>query len=800
MSVPRALFAYYRDCVVAESRTDAVYEAGHPAIALLTEGREPAVSSRESRSVQVPAPAAVWASEQLSAARPEPVSCGYPLAVARRGGRLVVAPLFSRECQLVWGPAGPELHAVDAPIEGCEQALALLGWEREERTAWLEEQARAPVASYGDAVRRAARAGVGVAALDPSRLCPLPRPGTRPAVANTAMLYLPQSALAARGVVAELDQLEGAHDRHLRRGPLGVLLGTRRLRDRPPRPEPLPVVLPSNLAQDRALESARRSRLTVVTGPPGTGKSQVLVNAVASTLLDGGTVLFTSRTNRAVDVVFERLQELPGGTPVRAGRTAHRVQAAELIRRTLAQPAGPPDEHGHQGSANAGLAGLAGLGQLTELATERRRAHDLWLAAFTAAEAVSAPANARDRADAAVRRLALLPPDDALRARLAGYESARVAAGRELWQLAWNALGGRAPRQARAGAAALAHHLELGRPLGATGDYRAGLRAFPVWGLTNLAAAACLPLASDLFDLVIIDEASQCDIASALPLLARARRALIIGDPQQLAHVSRLSAAREEGIARRHGIGADQLTVLSQRARSLYDIAATRSNGPPLLLDEHYRCHPRVIAFANERLYSNRLTIRTSPVPEGGVFWRDIAGSFGRGARGHSVCNAEEAAAVVEQLAAERRARPELAIGVVAPFRAQVDLIRDLAMRNDRGAPDASLTIDTVHRFQGDERDVMLLSPTVCASTPHFFRGVAGQPRLLNVAITRARHRLVVVGDREACLATGGLLAELAAYAAPIRPDPFTEITEARGRASPAGDHRRHRPAPGQPS
>jgi superfamily I DNA and/or RNA helicase len=68
----------------------------------------------------------------------------------------------------------------------------------------------------------------------------------------------------------------------------------------------------------------------------------------------------------------------------------------------------------------------------------------------------------------------------------------------------------------------------------------------PGWAVTSLSAKGRVPFESGLFDLVVIDEASQCDIASVLPLLFRAKRAVIIGDPQQLRHISRLTAANDQ--------------------------------------------------------------------------------------------------------------------------------------------------------------------------------------------------------------------------------------------------------------
>ena len=67
---------------------------------------------------------------------------------------------------------------------------------------------------------------------------------------------------------------------------------------------------------------------------------------------------------------------------------------------------------------------------------------------------------------------------------------------------------------------------------------------FPCWAVTSLAARGRVPFTAGHFDLVVIDEASQCDIASALPLLFRAKRSVIIGDPQQLRHITALTRSK----------------------------------------------------------------------------------------------------------------------------------------------------------------------------------------------------------------------------------------------------------------
>ncbi|MCL5942626.1 MAG: hypothetical protein M1325_03770, partial [Actinobacteria bacterium] len=148
-------------------------------------------------------------------------------------------------------------------------------------------------------------------------------------------------------------------------------------------------------------------------------------------------------------------------------------------------------------------------------------------------------------------------------------------------------------------------------------------RAVPLWSVTNLSVGGTFPLSAGLFDLVVIDEASQCDIPSAIPLLFRAKRAMIIGDPNQLRHISRLPRLRDRQLQHVHGLenAADQPYTFG--ANSLFDLASAVAGGLKIAeLTEHFRSHEAIVRFSNERWYGGRLQVYTdyaklAPVPDG---------------------------------------------------------------------------------------------------------------------------------------------------------------------------------------
>ena len=80
------------------------------------------------------------------------------------------------------------------------------------------------------------------------------------------------------------------------------------------------------------------------------------------------------------------------------------------------------------------------------------------------------------------------------------------------------------------------------------------MSALPAWCVTNLSARGHIPLHAGMFDLVVIDEASQCSVPSALPLLYRAKRAMVIGDPNQLRHIIKIGLRKDQELQVRYGM------------------------------------------------------------------------------------------------------------------------------------------------------------------------------------------------------------------------------------------------------
>ena len=292
------------------------------------------------------------------------------------------------------------------------------------------------------------------------------------------------------------------------------------------------------------------------------------------------------------------------------------------------------------------------------------------------------------------------------------------------------------------------------------------MSTLPAWCVTNLSAKGNIPLHAGMFDLVVIDEASQCNIPSALPLLYRANRAMIIGDPNQLRHITKISDLQDQTLQVQHSLDPTSDQSLSFKKQSLFDIAMGNAGRNSLhYLREHFRSHSDIISFSNNRWYNDRLLVCTDynelGVPSGqnaGIRWHKLKGRVERSSTYNGNINKPEAEELSEQVVDLIGKRGfSGSVGIVTPFRAQANLIINILNRelDSDVLRRCELITNTAHAFQGDERDVVFFSPCVEFDMP---RGaewfIGGTDNLFNVAITRARALLVVVGNLDACLAS----------------------------------------------
>ena len=422
-----------------------------------------------------------------------------------------------------------------------------------------------------------------------------------------------------------------------------------------------------------------KAPVTLLHGPPGTGKTRTLVAGIAAVVRSGERVLATAPSNMAVDVLVERLAEA-GLNVVRLG---HPMRVSDgVVNRTLdAQVQAQPE-----------------FGRVTKTRQD-----------------------AQQRQREANRHVRNFGPEQ-----------------RE------------ARRAARADARAMRKEAE-------------DLEAYLSERVLREADVVCATLVGCddrrlrglSFDVAVVDEAAQALPPATLIPMRRAERLVLCGDPCQLPPT-----------VKSRGGEALKMTMLERLIEKHGD--------QTVMLQVQHRMHKAIMSAGNERFYGGKLRAHEDVAEREleGIkpwVWVDTAGcgfDEQRSEEGGSVSNLEEAQFVLDRAVDWLALHPGMSLGIVAPYSAQVELLKARWEERKRDGsfphPSADVTIHTVDGFQGQERDVMLVSMT--RSNDRGEVGFLNEHRRIHVAQTRAKMACMLVGD-SATLSTDPYLGWLLEHA-----------------------------------
>ena len=263
---------------------------------------------------------------------------------------------------------------------------------------------------------------------------------------------------------------------------------------------------------------------------------------------------------------------------------------------------------------------------------------------------------------------------------------------------------------------------------------------YPVIFITTYSIGKCLN--KDFkFDYLIIDEASQVDLITGALALYNAKNAVIVGDRKQLPNViSTDSLSKIEELSKKYNIASNYDYV---KQSFLTSIIESLNYVNKVLLKEHYRCHPKIINFCNKKFYNNELVILTEDKGEEDVMkvYITVKGSH---ARGHY--NQRQIDIIDKEIMPELKQKLSVdEIGIVSPYNEQKIRLQD-AINNE------NIQIDTVHKYQGREKDAIIIT-TVNNQISEFI----DDPKMLNVAITRSKRFLRLVVSRDICEKDGNI-------------------------------------------
>lgn len=744
------------------------------------------------------------------------LAVGWPLAVGRRGGVPVVRPvgLLAASWQRVGEDLVLSIDADDVLVnpEWVQAASRSSGWTRGALADVFhsDDGVGLPAVDFLEKLRVSVASQIKgritgedfASAINPSRQ----------GIFDAAAVFLPTDNSFVAGSARDLDTIAAWPKEQLAQTSLGAVLGLQSETHGAP---PLAIDAgPLNKEQLRAVRGACEAPLTVVTGPPGTGKSQAIVSMAASVLASGGSVLVASKNHQALDAVEDRLGSLApdSAVMVRTLDPNHDVDVgfADVLKALI-------DNENTAFPSNVDELARA---KLVEVA--QRRAHSLdqldlvagiecsLTAVLERIELRSKISDHEKGTEETANTSGRSKPS--FIERLLGWfrsylsNGTKKAADKPEEISAEGDLTGLSPAQLQARLAKLREQLELlGSPedpieLGAeiqslsravlpkllsyrsflsdqrrreiaeaSDDWqfnrgrghppedlsKAVVDHRPLWLASILGTAKRIPLHDGLFDLVVFDEASQCDIATAIPLFARAKRAVVVGDDLQLSFIPQLSQSQDRNLMQAQGLPVARMGRFAQSRRSLFDFASRVPDAVRITLRHQYRSAGPIVEYISSTFYGG--VLETSHDPEGlvlpknvkpGLAWVDVPAPA---VTPNGNVNPAEVAAILRHLRKLLLEESyEGSVGVVTPFRAQVMELENEILRciPETKRIAADLKIGTVDGFQGQERDLILFSPCIGPRSPQsgitFFQR---DKRRLNVAISRARAVAMIFGD-----------------------------------------------------
>lgn len=510
-----------------------------------------------------------------------------------------------------------------------------------------------------------------------------------------------------------------------------------------------------NLDQLLAINNGMKYPLAYIQGPPGTGKTNTIINTIITAHFNEKTVLFVSYNNHPINGVFDKLSGMEykkGKIPfpvLRLGNVDKLKEAIEYIKdlynrvQKIQVFEGTLDKRKDDRIERAKRLGLLlkRYEELLELKDrkdaikqvmdyQKRNGVSMQMLPFqtdlqgrqlqSVEEKITEAGTFSDQ-----QAIALIDSDYDQLAEYLYYTSARyikklgATTNKDLYNIIFET---NPDDQVERFASYLSK----------TENIKKLQKIFPII-ITTCISASKLGQPKPIFDMVIMDEASQCNTAVALVPIIRGDNLMLVGDPQQLNPVILLEEEANAKLRQKYNV-ADEYDY---RKNSVYKtFLACDSVSDEVLLHNHYRCNRRIIEFNNKKYYNSKLNICSKSTESKPLVYVDV--------RNDSIYVKNTAPAEVEEIVNYAMANKDKSIGVITPFVNQKKLIEDTLSANGL----KNVSCGTVHAFQGDEKDVVLFSTVLTNQTQRgTYDWLKNNKELINVATSRAKDKLIVLAD-----------------------------------------------------
>lgn len=502
-----------------------------------------------------------------------------------------------------------------------------------------------------------------------------------------------------------------------------------------------------NIDQALLVYRALKNKVTYVQGPPGTGKTQTIFNTILSSLFAKKTVLISTNNNRPLDGIVEKFSfsyknkhiEMPFLRLGNMGKTAEAALKIKKIHDSLNEEALSVEEleklrkrvlsknkeavlslTNYQ-KRSAALDNLNFLNKAEDLGAR----NSIVKKQKPLLEKEISSLKKEDEKEIISHFVSLEHDEEALKylyySSLSRFKKLCGKNYEELIRIA-----GIEEESKRA--------IEFNSYLASNKNLALLADVFPLIFDTNLSSYR-LGDGDYAFDLLIMDEAGQADLAHSLIPLSRAKSLLLVGDEDQLLPVIELDPSVNEALKKEFEIS-DTYDYLSNSILS--SMKAADKVTDCILLRNHYRCGKKIIDFNNQYFYENKLIVNPS-LSDGELLFFDCENTIRTPLRNQ---NYSEAYKIVQYC----KNNDITDCAIITPFVNQAKLINDLLIKNGISEVKAA----TIHSVQGAEKNTIIISDGVSSFTSkNTIKWLNKHGEIANVAVSRAKKKLVVFGNKE---------------------------------------------------
>lgn len=516
----------------------------------------------------------------------------------------------------------------------------------------------------------------------------------------------------------------------------------------------------TNIDQTRVVYNAMVNHVTYVKGPPGTGKTETIFNVILSAYANNKTVLVCSNNNHPVDDILTKMKQLPfdknGASKegdilfpmIRIGNNTEMIETIkklrEIVNYATSRAKSTIKEEATEASKNKSLANFqelkSALVQYEELIDLKERVEKFEkMKDFITIDRISSKLSEQTQIQKnKIEEIGEIKNEDVLKFVISASDDksfqqylyySTLARFRKLLGETYKELRGIIERSDIEKAAT-----DLNKYLRDDANLKRFLAVFPVVLCTNLSSEK-LGSPKPQFDLCVMDEAGQCNLASSLIPIVRADDLLLVGDVNQLQPVTVLEQNVNDNLLKKNGIK-DEYNYVKNSILST--MLRKDNNSKSILLRYHYRCGAKIANFVNKRFYENQLKLLNKN--PGSLIYLDV-----KNTRNPEYRNSyKEEAYAIAKIIKENEYKD---VGIITPFVNQASLINryltQLGIKDTKAG--------TIHTLQGSEKSVIVLSAALSSRTSKkTMDWIKNNHELINVGVTRAKEKFIFVGDKSA--------------------------------------------------